>query len=405
MLPVNKRHLFIAAFLFLISTAKSQENPIIVTESNETDDRKTSYPYFDINQFEQKTLFKASASSDGSYTFSDLSILFLSVEQKIFPSLSGELTWHAAYYDRQTMSFRMRYYHNKRAGSKAKKDRINNFTGNYISAGYGRTFGNPENQTYWVYGGTVFDNDQTYSISFGRQQKVGKWGYYDARFPIKYFSDFESLQFGFDLHVGIGYGPTSGLESGEPDKYLAIEDGFFTSKNTISLENPYLSLGKRFKFSGLTFSGEFQMMDYFSVVTSLNMSFVNDVYIPNFGSREPTYIDSYRVTLSTEVRRYVGAQKRLLKGKPVQKFTGTYLGIKAYDLLHMSHLDITGEGLNRQNMKSGTIFSPLFSGHFGWQQRLGKSVFFDVNIGTGYNTYWNTVEFTGHIRTGILLRK
>ena len=405
MLRVNNSLPFIVAFSLLqINIARSQENPVNITESSETVDKKSFYPYFDINQYEQTTLFKASASSDGSYTFSDISILFLSLEQKIFPSLSGELTWHAAYYDQQTMSFRMRYYPNKRAGSKAEKDRINNFTGNYISAGYSRTFGNPENRTYIVSGSTIIDNDQTYSISLGRQQKVGKWGYYDARFPIQYLSGFESLQVGFDLHVGIGYGPTSGQNSGEPDEYLAIEDGFFTSKNTISLENPRLSIGEHFKQGGLSFSGEFQVMDYFSFVTTLTMSLSNHRFVDPL-SQEPTYLDGYHLRLAAEIRRYLGVQKRLLKGKPVQKFTGTYVGVKAYNLIYTTHLDIDGEGLNHVNFRSGTMISPLFSGHFGWQQRMGKSVFFDVNIGTGYDTYLKTVELTGHIRTGILLRK
>ena len=406
MLRVNKRHLLITAFLLLqICVARSQDSLVTVTESSETDDKKIAYPYFDINQFEQKTLFKASASSDGSYTFSDLSILFLSIEQKIFPSLSGELTWHTSYFERQVLTFRMRYYHNKRARSKAKNDRVNNFTGNYISAGYGLTYGYRENQGFRVYGGTIFDNDQTYSIAVGRQQKVGKWGFFDARFPIQYFSDFESLQLGFNLHVGLGYGPTSGDESGEPDEYVPIEDGFFSGKNTISTENPSMSIGKGFKLVSLSFSGEFQVMDYFSVVTTLTAGLMNDLVIPNFEFREQTILDSYHLRLSAEVRRYMGVQKRLQKGKPVQKFTGTYVGVKAHELLYMTHLDIIGGALSHINLKSGTIVSPLFSGHVGWQQRLGKSVFFDVNMGTGYNTYLDTIELTGHIRTGILLRK
>ena len=93
------------------------------------------------------------------------------------------------------------------------------------------------------------------------------------------------------------------------------------------------------------------------------------------------------------------------KGKPVQKFTGTYVGAKAYNLIYTTHLDIDGEGLNHVNFRSGTMISPLFSGHFGWQQRMGKSVFFDANIGAGYDTYLKRIELTGHIRTGILLRR
>ena len=116
-------------------------------------------------------------------------------------------------------------------------------------------------------------------------------------------------------------------------------------------------------------------------------------------------MNSYGVTLSTEARRYVGVQKRLLKGKPVQKFTGTYVGIKAYYLFYMSGFTVTEGELNLPNLRSGTMISPLFSGHFGWQQRLGKSVFFDINMGAGYDTYLNTFELTGHIRTGFLLRK
>ena len=103
MLLVNNRYLFVTALLFLqVNSAKSQEDPVSITESNESGRSKTSYQYFDINQFEQKTLYKASAFSQGSYAFNDIRILHLAVERKIFPSLSAELTWHASYLERHT---------------------------------------------------------------------------------------------------------------------------------------------------------------------------------------------------------------------------------------------------------------------------------------------------------------
>lgn len=408
MLLVNNRYLFVIALLFLqVNSAKSQEDPVSITESNESGRSKTSYQYFDINQFEQKTLYKASAFSQGSYAFNDISILHLAVERKIFPSLSAELTWHASYLERHTLVLGMRYYPAKRAQSKAKKDRVNNFTGNYISAGYGKSFEFGANETTYVVGGTLFDNDETFSIAFGRQEKVGKWGFYDARFPVNYFSGIESLQLGFNLMIGIGYGPTSTQDlKQEPDKHAPAEGTFFEGKNIIALENPYCSFGKHFKLGGLSLSGEFQMADYFSVVTNLMMGFVYDLPLPTATSARGADYDQYWLALNTGLRRYVGVQKRLRKGKPVQKFTGTYVGVKAYHLFVLSEVDISRDAIaNREVLKSETRFSPLISGHFGWQRRMGKSVFFDVNIGAGYDTYWDTFELTGQIRTGILLRK
>lgn len=148
------------------------------------------------------------------------------------------------------------------------------------------------------------------------------------------------------------------------------------------------------------------MADYFSVVTNLMMGFVYDLPLPTATSARGADYDQYWLALNAGLRRYVGVQKRLRKGKPVQKFTGTYVGVKAYHLFVLSEVDISRDAIaNREVLKSETRFSPLISGHFGWQRRMGKSVFFDVNIGAGYDTYWDTFELTGQIRTGILLRK
>ena len=407
MLQINNRFLFLTVFLLLlVSSAKSQEDPISVTESNESGNGKIAYQYFDINQFEQKTLYKASAFSEGSYTISDISLIHLGVERKIYPSLSAEVTWHASYLDRHALVFGMRYYPNKRAQSKAKKDRVNNFTGNYISASYGRSFQFGNSETTYVVRNVAVDNEQSYQISFGRQEKVGKWGFFDARFPFSYIPETESLQFGLNLLVGIGYGRTSTQEAKQvTDNNPPTEDTFFEGKNIITLENPYLSLGKHLKTIGISFSGEFKIADYFSVVTNLITGF-NDASLPTATSIRGANFNQYWLIVDTGLRRYIGVQKRLRNGKSVQRFTGTYFGVRAYRLFLLSEVNVASDAIvNRDVVRSETRFSPMVSGQIGWQERMGKSVFFDVNIGVGYDSYWNTFELTGQIRTGILLKK
>ena len=409
MLLVNNLRLVLLILVCLqVNIAWSQEDPVSVTATEESSDGKAPYQYFDVNQFEQKTLYKISAFSEGTYTLSDIGILYMSVEKKLFASLSTEITWHTSYFQRHGLELGMRYYPNKRAQSKAKKDRMNNFTGNYISASYIRGFELGDNQTsHFIYQGVLFDRENTYGISFGRQEKVGKWGFFDVRFPVKYFSEIGSLQFGFNISAGIGYGPTSAPETDhQPNKHTVHEGNFFEGKNVITLENPYLSFGEYFKTGRFSLSGEFLIADYYSVVTNLVIGVTYDIPAPTATSPHGSDWDQRVLALSTGIRRYVGVRQRLSKGKPVQKFTGTYIGVHAHSLFLTSGVNVSeGAIVNEEFVRPITRFTPTISGHFGWQQRLGKLVFFDVNLGTGYYTYLDTFELTGHIRTGIFLRK
>ena len=404
----NQYILALVSLFISLHSVKSQEGPITTFESGQADDRIASYQYFDINQFEQRTLLKAGMFVDGTFDRAYNSGWLLTLEKKVFPSLSVEFTGYTAFYARPAWGFKTRYYPSKRKQSQAKNDRVNNFTGNYISAGYMRNLPDSEEADYSLIRQSFFDNRNTFMLSFGRQQKVGKWGYFDTGFSVKYFTEFRSLQFGFDLNAGFGYGrsvPPSEHAEGA-DKHGSLRKASYSGRNTLSIENPNLWLGETYRAAGLTFSSEYKLMGYFSLVALLKLWHSQTVLN---GSRpdlpDNDKVDRYSMVLSTELRRYVGVRKRLNRGKPVQMFTGSYVALKIEDLLFTANrAPISFTGLN-QSVRQGTIISPIIGGIYGWQQRLGKLFFIDLNAGLAYHTNESAFRSIGRTRIGMFLRK
>ena len=407
--PRNNPLLLAAAlFCFQIQAAYSQESPVQLTEREEKGGGKKYYQYFDINQFEQTTLLKAGFFLEAPASAISIDGLSFAVEQKFFPSLSGEVSWFTDYQDRPSLAFRTRYYPNKRKRSEAKNDWVNNFTGNYVSAGYIRSFQYQEDLVGRVIGDTRVENNHTYALSFGRQQKLGKWGYFDTRLAMKYFQDFKTLFIGFDLNAGWAYGPTAARKewTEEPDKHALLQGTFFNGRNTLSIENPYLQIGDLGQAGGLTFSGEFKIMDYFSVVSNLSLWHNRFSFIQWLNNQwQKAGVERYGLTVSAELRRYIGVKHRLQKGKPVRAFTGSYLGLRLQNLFYASEVKATEGEPRLGSFRPGTLVSPTVGAHYGWQQRLGKRIFADLNIGLGYDTYLRNLDLVGHTRMGVLLRK
>ena len=132
------------------------------------------YKYFSEKHFEQKTLFKASAFSSsliqGGYVgFPEASA---AIERKLSPIFSIEGGWIPPEGNKHFGFINFRYYYSKRKQGEKEEEKINNFTGSYISLGFTRSFSWNVGGSFWRgFSPDNYINYNIYSLNIGRQTK------------------------------------------------------------------------------------------------------------------------------------------------------------------------------------------------------------------------------------------
>jgi len=395
MLQINKTTLIkvilSAAIFFTSYAAFSQDESIEVSTAEISESNNEQYKYFDIDEFEQSTIFKAYVNPNsfriGFLGFEDF-INSFAVEHKLKPSLSVELN---GIYPRGDSDFRiyafggiLRYYPSKRESSNSKIDRANNFTGNYLGLGYHRNI----LKSSFVESSDGFSQ---YSLYYGRQQKVGKWGFFDIRGNLTYTPELNTLSLGIGALGGLGYGLSKDASLGDLSADKLDAQGEIKGKYLFGLSNPNLILTENNIGFGTFSFIEISLGNYVSLIPAVGFSY-------RTGAAEGTF-NTFFGSGSVELRKYLGIPKKISSGNVVSAFTGNYLSINlAYtkQISRFFYMDI------ENTFKANTI-SPSIS--YGWQQRAGKKAIFDFSFDLGYNSYIKEMTYGFGARIGILLKK
>jgi len=160
---------------------------------------KVNYQYLDINEYEQKWLFRINSNVANSFIFPAT----IRIERKLSAAISLDVGLREDIqlrsHDRiqgETFEAGLKIYPIKLNMKGGQNDQVDNFTGTYWRTSFGVT-------------NIGFGSNYDYTLSYGHQEKIGKWGVIDAfafaSFRSNVFS--KSFTLGINTIGGFGYGP------------------------------------------------------------------------------------------------------------------------------------------------------------------------------------------------------
>lgn len=383
-------------FLICLLTQHTYAQEESITYSTSKEEKMPGHKYSDIDQYEQKFLLKANLNGIQGFLSTGNGGVFINsigAEYKIMPSLSvdvegmfpgvlnpNEISW---------LSGGLRYYPAKRAGSSAKNDRVNNFSGNYLRIGYGtqidqlqKTSGLPDG----------------YELSVGRQQKVGKWGYLDVSAILSYNRTFGIFTFNTRMVGGIGYGWTKNQDHDSEEAPQETEISW--DRPVISMDYLFIQASRRSLSTGASFSGQFHLGHYWVIIPSISASYVNFSYLKQdgFGISNP---ESFNYAGSLTIRKFLGVKKRLQTGRKAKSFSGFYAQLSfqsIYDRLEFWEAE-RFESLDR----NGFNFQPYVG--VGLQEKVGDRFLIGGGWSVGYSQFNESFRVSASVGVSILLHQ
>ena len=401
----------ISIYLFFVAgtvCAQNEKDSIRVTSETGVD-QPDNYQYFSTNDFEQKTIFKLGTDAR-TYSFAERAIrgLALSWEQKLSKTISTELGWLAPAANQQAIFLNLRYYYNKsRKRSERSGDFLNNFNGNYFLIGASRSF--TFDRGYDPVYNLGLQEESVYSLFYGRQQKVGKWGFFDLAGGFNYFTSWQQLLLSFNLKMGLAYGKFSRPKNDlQIAKYEEYKNTYEDTRGILKVSNPYMSLNSRREWGvGSTFSYERALFDNFSVTAKVDLSAFRQ-RIRIFSGNEMSYgsNSAQSITLDIEGRYYYRKRKDLLSGQLVRSFSGHYMLLAGRDIYSLYNGERDSDEGRKRRTTSG-IGIAYYSWAIGWgsQQRIGKKGFFDFNLALDYSPVVNRFSPAAFVGAGLIIGK
>ncbi|MEM7550230.1 MAG: hypothetical protein AAF363_11165 [Bacteroidota bacterium] len=328
--------------------------------------KEKKYDYLDPDLYEQKTLFKIGARGlpilGASTRGNDLSLL---VERKIMPSVSieggfrGFVTEFNNFLIADAM-VQLRYYLNK-----DKTGSVDNFSGLYTGLRYLRQ--------------DLFNNEfarspNIYELSFGQQQKVGKWGFYDVSALISYSPDQELWQLSVSVLNGLGYGSFEGLDDKYRDK---TEQKIYLNKFLWKVSPPRLFLNKRFKFFSFGVDREQSIWKNLSLNVQVFVSHSRNEILSGFPDLITSNLNTYSIGLNGSLRYYYNLKRMEERGSGSKSFHGNYFTFST----GFSYINTTGtEVFNISKLSEIREPDSYFTG-WGLQRRIGKRGLFNFEAG------------------------
>ncbi|MEL7146675.1 MAG: hypothetical protein AAFO69_09930, partial [Bacteroidota bacterium] len=372
---INKKQLLILLLLTVVSPIFGQEDQIEIATEIVESTKKERYQYLDVDDYEQRTLFKAHTNLSipfGERIYINNFLHLVSVEQKISPAFSVELGGmlypdsreeNVAFPDYRLRG-QFRYYWNKRKSASAKKDHANNFSGNYISLVYDHIYINDGVFRSDPFGYTV------YSLRVARQQKVGTWGFYDYGIALQY-SRWGNRSSTFGLSVTLDGGVAVGKSK---------------TLNKSKSEDEQIDKSDRIWRGGLVGIGNIRITRNEDNVTYV-LSPYTELYLGNFFTlRASIFLLHTRLTSSTSdfkfrgfeggmsfsVRKYVGVKAREDKGRDLPRFNGLYVSAGVSEVIsYRRDISKSSTGFTAESSSDVSYgFNPSVG--VGWQQNSGK---------------------------------
>ncbi|MEL7002127.1 MAG: hypothetical protein AAFN93_05235 [Bacteroidota bacterium] len=406
---MRKVWLTVTLVLLTYSFSMSQQDSVVVTTDtvdNGEFRKGKRYRYIDHSLFPRKTLFKYGVEV-GSFTPDRLS-----VEHKITPSVSFELGWFVPRDERTGVFTQLRYYVSKRKNAPDSERKVDNFSGNYFSISADRSVAIRTNNNKAFFSNIDY-NSNTYSVSFGRQHKVGKWGFFDLSANLEYINYSRILedrfQFVLKLRGGAAYGRTKGSNYLLEDKFSDFKTEYRREKYLFKLSNPSLGISRNQIGGGFTFGVERRLLNEFSLISNISIGASSFENIQISQPSEELKFNLYSANLGLELRYYYGHNKRLRKGSDFRPFSGTYIGIGLNSLYTVRRFDfMSGEEPTMSQFWgdiNGTDFLE-YKLNWGMQKRVGKRIFLDMSFGITYDTFYdNLYLYNVNSSVGITLGK
>jgi hypothetical protein len=366
------KYFIIFIFAIIVSSELQSQEITVTTDTSNSAPSQWKYSYFDINQYNQRTVFKAGIfAGQFNRNLADIAeqpFNLISIEHKLSKKFSLEGTLYL-FENRKYISAKSRYYFAKSAQDP------NNISGNYFGVEIAKKLTRLGSGFYYDYDGYL-GNEKTLIILFGSQFKKGQYGYSDISFYLnRQFGFRTSTNLGVKATVGLAWGRTK--ESGNEDRSILKNEFVKSDKMMLSAENLNGSFGKYFKYGTASFSGEFYLFKGFTLNTNLiiGASFQS---FASFQSSESSYFDVKSIEYSTQIRKYLFRQALLKQGKPIQSFSGAYLAVGLNKLL--SHSNINYNFSNGENGKVSFNGTEKIAPHFGlgYQDKLNDKFFFNI---------------------------
>ena len=382
-----KTLLSISFCLILVTITMAQQDSVYTTvETANTEElwRNHNYQYFDYNLLESRTMFKSNFifSREGFFRTPES----LSVEQKIWPSLSVELGLLTTE-DRDNGIFgQLRYYYAKRKGAKDSREKVNNFSGNYVAIGAIRGFENDEPDLC----ACGWTDEYIYNISFGRQQRSEERWYHDVGIGIQYFPERDMISVGFDFQAGLNF--VMSRDAGhEQSKYEDFRANYSSQSTMIALTDPSFYLWNSSTGSSLgatlSLTVEQQVWQDLTLVTKVGLNASKQEHgqetTPD-GLPQIDQITTFSANLSLQPRYYYNRKDLLKMGFNLRSFSGEYVAAVVNSLYVVGRQEVTYDNeIDRENI---TGFDHLEWGVvWGMQQRFSKRGFMDAHFGLVYS--------------------
>ncbi|TRX61760.1 hypothetical protein FNH22_02990 [Fulvivirga sp. M361] len=415
-MPNFTKTIHLTIFLALIASIQgiAQEGTIstsVEEKSLEDFEEERKYQYVDQRWQERRSLIKLNVPITEDVNIDGLG---MSVEHKLKPSLSVELGWELPLYYGSSLFAQLRYYPSKRKSSKSAYDRVNNFSGTYFAASFERSFGQQgfDNAIY-----TSLEDDYIYGLSFGRQQKIGKWGFFDARIKAEYLSNLSTFRMGLSVGSGIAFGKSKSVDTGA-SKFNEFSEGYTIGGGMFRISDPGFwyqpntrnhTLGT---VSGgrLTLGWEQQIMNNLSLIVQYRSQFnhgnsrrITKNYSSFFSSDN---YNEYRIAIDMELRYYYNFNRHMRRGTATRNFEGNYISILIDDFYknYFHNTDINlGGGPSGVDYKGFDEFKIGVA--WGMQRRFGKRGFLDGGVGVSYDIGHEYFEPLMKASIGVMIGK
>jgi hypothetical protein len=313
----------ISTFLIILISVFATKKVIAQKIELDTDSKKldhTKYQYFDINDHEQRTLFKLRVVpdfgatlilDDGSWSrlfTSDRLFNMYGVEQKIFPKWSIGLDYYSGT-DLNRFGLYTRYYR--------LLNQVNNFSGKYIEIGIENSWLKQNTDLISLYDQSSLE----YKIALGIQSKRGKFGLIDYGFEIR-VDPYSYISLRTRTNVDLAWGITKYLDKkSELPKQV---NGSFKSL-LLSGRLPHVQLSKYSRYISTSFGLEYMVYKSLSLRAAVLGSHEYS------GSNDKVYESKFfRINFIPSIRYYIkiGNQESIKN----EAFTGVYLD---YSYLHL----------------------------------------------------------------------
>ncbi|UII29958.1 hypothetical protein LVD17_16800 [Fulvivirga ulvae] len=416
MLAKNNFRSIISVCLLLVVPASvyAQKDSVSVTSEIVDIENPDTYCYFSTADYEQKTIFKLSSDNFG-YTgdFQRIPGFHVSFERKLSATFSAELGMITPVDHEYTVFANLRYYYNKgRKRRQHSKDGIDNFNGSYFLLGVYRTM-HFNNYSESYYSNILRPEDQNlYTLLYGKQQKVGKWGFIDVAGGLSYIPQPSMLRFGMNFKVGLGYGKLSRANNDlQSSKFEASNDDYADKKGLLKIANPimFMSISDGW-YAGSMVAYERNLTSNISIVPMLRFSVsdMNQEFNLLDGKVMKHEFKGIRIGFDLQARYFYNRNKRMRSGCLIKNFTGNYFFIEGEELLLYYDIEsYFNDGIEARSSHEKGVESTLSSLLIGWgtQQRLGKRGFLDLGVGWRYINQEYPVNLGVNAQVGLLLGK